>query len=163
MCCFHAAEWRIFTREHLGTGFSYSMDFSGITSVVWLRVHFEVTKLYTNNKTVSPLLHCFQGAISVLLQGLASFQSWFYFVLLNGFLFFHSPAFLHRREIYQSILMATLEMAGFYSTLPNVHVFCIKGSLMKTALFLFSAFKGAADINVKNYIAALGYQFNHFW
>lgn len=59
--------------------------------------------------------------------------------------------------------MATLEMAGFYLTLPNVHVFCIKGSLMKTALFLFSAFKGAADINVENYIAALGYQFNRLW
>lgn len=62
-----------FTTEHLGTGFSYSTDFSGITSLVWLRLHFEVTKLYMNNKTVNPLLHYLQGAISVLLQGLASF------------------------------------------------------------------------------------------
>lgn len=62
-----------FTAEHLGTGFSYSADFRGITSRVWLRLRFEVTKLYVNNKTVSPLLHYFQGAISGLLQHLASF------------------------------------------------------------------------------------------
>lgn len=70
LLCSEAAD---FTTEHLDTGFSYSTDFSGITSLVWLRVHFEVTKLYMNNKTVRPLLHYFQGAISVLLQGLASF------------------------------------------------------------------------------------------
>lgn len=59
--------------------------------------------------------------------------------------------------------MDTPEMAGFHSTLPNVHVFCIKGSLMKTARFSFSAFKGADVINVEDYTAALGYQFNHSW
>lgn len=75
-----------FTTEHLGTGFSYSTDFSGITSLAWLRIHFEVTKLYTNNKTVSPLLHYLQGAVSVPLRGLASFWGWFYFAALSGYL-----------------------------------------------------------------------------
>lgn len=75
-----------FTTEHLGTGFSYSTDFSGITSPAWLHVHFEVTKLYTNNKTVSPLLHCLQGAVSVPLRGLASFWGWFCFAVLSGYL-----------------------------------------------------------------------------
>lgn len=70
LLCSEAAD---FTTEHLGTGFSYSTYFSGIKSLVWFRLHFEVTKLYMNNKTVSPLLHYFPGAISVLLQGLASF------------------------------------------------------------------------------------------
>lgn len=59
--------------------------------------------------------------------------------------------------------MDTPEMAGFRSTLLNVHVFCVKGSLMKTARFLFGAFKGADVINMEDYIAALGYQFGHLW
>lgn len=35
----------------------------GIARRVWPRLRLEVTKLYVNNKTVSPLLHYFQGAI----------------------------------------------------------------------------------------------------
>lgn len=88
-----------FTTEHLGTGFSYSTDFSGITSLAWLRVHFEVTKLYTNNKTVSPLLHYLQGAVSVPLQGLASFWGWFYFAVLSGYLSSESLARFRGRQL----------------------------------------------------------------
>lgn len=58
LLCRKAAD---FTTEHLCTGFSYSTDFSGITSLVWFCLHFEVTKLCMNNKTVSPLLHYFPG------------------------------------------------------------------------------------------------------
>lgn len=57
--------------------------------------------------------------------------------------------------------MDTPEMSGFHSALPNMHLFCIKGSLMKTARFSVSASKGAHVIHVEDYLAALGYQFNH--
>lgn len=53
------------------------------------------------------------------------------------------------------------EVEGFHPTLLNVHVFCIKGSIMKTARFSFSAVKGAGATNVEDLVAALGYQFNH--
>lgn len=41
--------------------------------------------------------------------------------------------------MYSSVPMDTPETEGFHPTLLNVHVFCIKGSMMKTARFSFSA------------------------
>lgn len=57
--------------------------------------------------------------------------------------------------------MDTPEMSGFHSTLPNMDLSCIKGSLMKTACFSASASKRVDVISVEDYLATLGYQFNH--
>lgn len=115
MWCFYAVD---FTTEHLGTGFSYSTDFSGITSLAWLRLHFEVTKLYTNNKTLSPLLHCLRGAVSVPLQGLASHWGWFYVAVLSGYLSSRCLAGFGGRQLGSFVAMATPGRAGAFPFAP---------------------------------------------
>lgn len=85
-----------FTTEHLGTGFSYSTDFSGITSLAWLHVHFEVTKLYTNNKTVSPLLHYLQGAVFSPPSGSRIFLGLVLFCCVKWVFIFSVPGSLSR-------------------------------------------------------------------
>lgn len=85
-----------FTTEHLGTGFSYSADFSGITSLAWLCLHFEVTKLYMNNKTLSPLLHCLQGAVWVPPPGSCIFLGPVLFCCAKWVFIFSVPGSLGR-------------------------------------------------------------------
>lgn len=66
----------------------------GVVCRVWPRLRLEVTKLYVNNKTVSPLLHYFQGAI-LWPSSVPCLYSRAGFILCAGYLSFHSPTFFY--------------------------------------------------------------------
>lgn len=127
---------------------------SGIALRVWSRLCLEVTKLYVNNKTVSPLLHYFQGAILWPSSVSCLFLELVLFCVL-GICLFTPQLFLFsflREAICSFMPTDTLWVPALCAT--PLHIFCIVG-LMRAAHLSFSPLRHSAHvISVGHYGAA---------